>query len=178
MTPEFLLEAMGLLDDDLILQAEGAPAHKPVPWQRWLGLCACLALVFFVGRGVVQNWSGSNTSGSAGASASNGAGSPSSGNAWGSAGTSGSASSALPDDSTYILVENRSYAPTGEIVPELPAGAEELGVLSQAREGAPSPCTNGAEYVGCMLYTGPEDLLYVQLPQGGYGVFGRMEPGP
>ena len=173
MTSEHLLEAMGLLDDDLIVQAERAPARKPVPWQRWLGLCACLALVFLVGRGVVQNWSGSNSSNGAGASTSAGGGAPS--GDVGSASTS-SGSASLPDGSVYILLDNQSYLSTGETVPELPAGAEEVGLLSEAAEGASSPSTNGTVYVGCALYAGADGLLYVQSDQGDYEVFALAEP--
>lgn len=173
MTSEHLLEAMGLLDDDLIVQAERAPARKPVPWQRWLGLCACLALVFLVGRGVVQNWSGSSSSNGAGASTSAGGGAPS--GDVGSASTS-SGSASLPDGSVYILLDNQSYLSTGETVPELPAGAEEVGLLSEAAEGAPSPSTNGTAYVGCALYAGADGLLYVQSDQGDYEVFALAEP--
>lgn len=173
MTSEHLLEAMGLLDDDLIVQAERAPARKPIPWQRWLGLCACLALVFLVGRGVVQNWSGSSSSNGAGASTSAGGGSPS-GDA-GSAGTS-SGTVSLPDGSVYILLDNRSYLSTEETVPELPDGAVELGILSQVEEGITSPSTNGTAYVGCALYAGADGLLYVQSDQGDYEVFALAEP--
>ena len=73
----------------------------------------------------------------------------------GSAGAS-SGSAALPDgtesqdEGTYILADNRSYLLTGETVWELPQGAQELGVLSAAEDGAPSPSTNGADYVGCV----------------------------
>ncbi|RHR10569.1 hypothetical protein DWX58_04025 [Pseudoflavonifractor sp. AF19-9AC] len=173
MTSEHLLEAMGLLDDDLIVQAEQAPARKPVPWQRWLGLCACLALVLLVGRGVVQNWSGINSSNGAGASTSAGGGAPS--GDVGSAGTS-SGSVSLPDGSVYILLDNRSYLSTEETVPELPDGAEEVGLLSEAAEGASSPSTNGTAYVGCALYAGADGLLYVQSDQGDYEVFALAEP--
>lgn len=173
MTSEHLLEAMGLLDDDLIVQAERAPARKPVPWQRWLGLCACLALVFLVGRGVVQNWSGSSSSNGAVASTSAGGGAPS--GDVGSASTS-SGSASLPDGSVYILLDNQSYLSTGETVPELPAGAEEVGLLSEAAEGASSPSTNGTVYVGCALYAGADGLLYVQSDQGDYEVFALAEP--
>lgn len=172
MTSEDLLEAVGLLDDDLILEAERAPVRRPVRWQQWLGLCACLALVFFVGRGMVQNWSSSGASGNA--STSVGAG-EASGSAGG-AGPSSSGTASLPDGSVYILVDNRSYLATGETVSELPAGAEALGVLSEAEDGAPSPSTNGAEYVGCPLYAGPEGNLYAELSRGTYAVFAPAEP--
>lgn len=172
MTSEDLLEAVGLLDDDLILEAERAPVRRPVRWQQWLGLCACLALVFFVGRGMVQNWSGSSsTSGNASTSAGGGAPSGDVGSVGASSGTA-----SLPDGSVYILVDNRSYLSTGETVSELPAGAEELGILSESTDGAPSPCTNGAEYVGCTLYAGPEGNLYAELSQDTYAVFALAEP--
>ena len=124
MTSEYLLEAVGLLDDDLILQAERAPGRRPVPWQQWLGLCACLAIVFLVGRGMVQNWGG-GTSGNTSAG----------GGAEPSAGASGSASASLPDEwaggsaSTgeqydAIMVDGAVYWSTGKIlVGEVDPGA-------------------------------------------------------
>lgn len=172
MTSEDLLEAVGLLDDDLILEAERAPVRRPVRWQQWLGLCACLALVFFVGRGMVQNWSGSSgASGNASTSAGGGAPSGDVGSAGASSGTA-----SFPDGSVYILVDNRSYLSTGETVSELPAGAEALGVLSESTDGAPSPCTNGAEYVGCTLYAGPDGQIYAELSPDTYTVFALAEP--
>ena len=177
MTSEHLLEAMGLLDDSLILQAELRPVRRSGRWGQWLGVCACLALVIFIGRGMVENWSSgsSNTSSGAGASTSAGGGAPS-----GDAGSAGASSgtTALPDGSVYILVDNQSYLSTGETVPELPAGAEELGVLSAAEDGAPSPSTNEAEYVGCTLYDGGDGNLYAELSQDIYAVFALAEPGP
>lgn len=167
MTSEHLLEAMGLLDDSLILQAELRPVRRSGRWGQWLGVCACLALVIFIGRGMVENRSSgsSNTSSGAGASTSAGAG-------------ASSGTAALPDDPGYILVENRSYLSTGETVSELPDGAEEVGVLSAAEDGAPSPSTNGAEYVGCTLYDGGDGNLYAELSQDIYAVFALAEPGP
>ena len=128
MTSEYLLEAVGLLDDDLILQAERPPARRPVPWQRWLGLCACLAIVFLVGRGMVQNWSGGGSSGAAASGSAGGAAGP-------SAGTGSSASTGSPNEGAggsvssgeqydAIMVDGAVYWSTGKIlVGEVDPGA-------------------------------------------------------
>ncbi len=52
MTSEFLLEAMGLLDDGLILDAERRAAKKAVPLPKLLGWAACLALAAVLGYGI------------------------------------------------------------------------------------------------------------------------------
>ncbi len=52
MTSEFLLEAMGLLDDALILDAERRAAKKAVPLPKLLGWAACLAVVAVLGYGI------------------------------------------------------------------------------------------------------------------------------
>ena len=167
MTPEFLLEAIGLLDDDLIVQAQSAPVRRTVPWRQWLGLCACLALVVFIGRGMVQNWSSSSgavTSAQAGnSSAENGQ-------------TGAQPGPDVANGAIYLLLEGHSYVPSGEVTDTLPQGAREAGILSPSAEGAPSPSTNEPSYVGCALFAGPDGRLYVQLSQGTYAVFVLAEP--
>lgn len=44
MTRDQLLDAMSLVDDDLVQQA-GTWRKKPLPWKKWLAAAACLALV-------------------------------------------------------------------------------------------------------------------------------------
>jgi len=54
MTSEFLLEALGLLDDGLILDAERRTVKKAVPLPKLLGWAACLAVVAVLGYGVTH----------------------------------------------------------------------------------------------------------------------------
>ena len=66
MTREHLLEAMGLLDDELIKEAEDPVGKKKWNRESWISLAACLAIVLTIGYGVVQNgwWSANSSSGS------------------------------------------------------------------------------------------------------------------
>lgn len=55
MNSEFLLEAIGLIDDELISDAERRGAKKnPVPLPKILGWAACLAVVIVLGYGVTH----------------------------------------------------------------------------------------------------------------------------
>ena len=75
MNADFLLDAVGLIDDDLILDAEAAPAARKAPpaLRRWAPLAACLALVIALGWSLPQMF----RMGSAGSpSNSSGAGAP------------------------------------------------------------------------------------------------------
>lgn len=71
MTREHLLEAMGLLDDDLIREAEEPVRRKKWNREAWLSLAACLAIVLTIGYGAVHNgwWSANSSSGSSSAGA-------------------------------------------------------------------------------------------------------------
>ena len=44
MTGEFLLEAIGQLDDELVLEAAALPKRRAVPWSTLAGLAAALVL--------------------------------------------------------------------------------------------------------------------------------------
>ena len=55
MTAEHILEAVGLLDDDLIREAEEYSRPKVrCDYRRWAGLAACAALVLALGYGVTH----------------------------------------------------------------------------------------------------------------------------
>ena len=74
MTSENLLDAVGLLDDDLLQEAE-LPVRKQRGgvWQQWIPLAACLAVVVVMSYGLTQFGavSGGSASGSAGAAGEN-----------------------------------------------------------------------------------------------------------
>ena len=55
MNPEYLLDAMGLLDDDLIQEAEQYQRRKPrINYSRWLAWAASFAVVIVLGYGVTH----------------------------------------------------------------------------------------------------------------------------
>ena len=146
MTAEFLLRAIGLLDDDLI-QEDGLPMVPKVTLlsqvRRWGSLCACLVLLLTAGYVVTHFDLGGGSSGSASTSA----GAPSSGNtspdgAAGGNGSSSAAGSAEPQEGGTIFLEGAVYAVTGRTVSELPEGAVSLGQLSALYPDAPSPSTD------------------------------------
>ncbi len=179
MTSEFLLEAVGYLDDELIDQARPTPVRRAVSWRRWMGLCACLALVVLMGWAAVQNLPHNSTSGSwagaTGGGSSAGAGAAS-GETQNGDESAASGETTPPGEPAYILLEGQSYVHTGQTARELPQGTQELGQLSLCREGASSPCTNWEEYVGCSLFEGPDGLLYLRQAQGDYLLFELVEP--
>ena len=61
MTSEYLLDAMGLLDDDMIQDAEEG-AKPAFHWRRWGAWAACLALVVALGYGASQLGAGQDGS--------------------------------------------------------------------------------------------------------------------
>ena len=64
MNPEYLLNAMGLLDDDLIQEAEQYSRPRPkVNYNAWLSLASCLVLVITLGYGVNLLLRGGGSSG-------------------------------------------------------------------------------------------------------------------
>ena len=55
MNTEYLLDAIGLLDDDLIQEAETCSAPKRRSGYRsWMSLAACLAVVVVLGYGLTH----------------------------------------------------------------------------------------------------------------------------
>lgn len=124
MNPEHLLDAIGLLDDDLIREAE---AYRPPrrDYSRWLSLAACLAVVLTLGYAVTHLELGMG-GGSAAPSA------PSGGNGVSTPAASAPAASTpaggsdgreeLPAEGTEpsIMVDGVLYRSTGEPVPGEP----------------------------------------------------------
>ena len=96
MNGEHLLEAMGLLDDDLIAQAEEPVQARPAApaRRRWAALAACLALVLVVSvvgkdlYGGPGDSTSPSTSSGAPAASNQGSGDPSAGGSAPDMGTS------------------------------------------------------------------------------------------
>ena len=87
MNAECLLEAIGLIDDDLIAGAMEAPARQAAPRprrRRWAALAACLALAAALGRFALPAMTG----GMIGSDSTGDAASPNSGSVGGGAGPS------------------------------------------------------------------------------------------
>jgi len=175
MTAEYLLEAMGLIDDGLIQDAEVRPAARPAPvrWQRWGALAACLAVVVALGYGVAHLPMGGSSSAATASSAACGAADMESGEINSPAAGTGE-SAAVADAS--IFTDQGEYRLTGEVTEVLPEGARELAPLSGLYPDAPFPATDREEYVGCPLFVSPDGTLYLQLPEGGYAAAELAEP--
>ena len=87
MNAEYLLEAVGLIDDDLIAGAMEAPARQAAPrprLRRWAALAACLALAAALGRFALPAMTG----GMIGSESTGDAASPNSSSGGGGAGPS------------------------------------------------------------------------------------------
>ena len=180
MNSEFLLRAIGLLDDDLIDEALRPAASRPsllAQARRWASVAACLALLLTAGYFVTHLGMGGSSSGSSSASA--GEEAPGNGTSSDSAagGTGSSAGAVDPQEGGTIFLANQVYCLTGETLPELPEGAVSLGELSALYPDAPSPSTDREEYVGCPVFQSADGTtLYVQRNDGQWAVAALAEP--
>ena len=188
MTSEFLLDAIGLLDDDLIQDAEQVPARsKAVPFPtRLASLAACLALVIILSYGVTHLPFGASKSDTG--AASTGSTSASAGGSGASSQTQEDAADSAPAPSELeglnegiILVGTNAYQLTGDALDALPGSCRVLGILDfSANADAATPSVDVEEYVGCTLWaqedTEAPSALYLQLPDGRYAVAELVQP--
>lgn len=189
MTREHLLEAMGLLDDDLIKEAEEPAGRKKWNRQSWIALAACLAIVLTIGYGVVQNgwWSANSSSGSSSAGA---AAEDWTGNTGGDAPASseavtapeepgsGNASSGLSGEVLTVMVpigdEVYSYQHRYEedrVLDTLPEGCRSLGQVGSYTEGENIPYTEDDGFLDSELWIAGEGWdgpVYLETPEGTY----------
>jgi len=187
MTAEYLLDAMGLIDDDLIQDAEVLPALTRLSsvrsWtDRAATLASCLVLVLALGYVVSNLGMGGD---SAAPAASTGSAPASSTVADSSCATSAPASTELASGSTIFLHTDRgtlTYALSGEYAEELPEHCRALGELASLHQDGKGemPLTDGTEYEGCSLWAEGEEpipaVLYVQLPDGRYALAELIQP--
>lgn len=140
MTAEHLLDAMGLLDDGLIQEAERyVPTKRRTNYGTWLAWAASFALVLVLGYGVTHLGiigSGGDNSGGNSQAAPNASGAPNAGGAaeWNSGSTaagSGMPETAEPQDPAStgaeeeypaIMIGGVVYRSTGERIPLFPEG--------------------------------------------------------
>lgn len=181
MTSEFLLDAIGLLDDDLILEA-AAPAKRSLPWIKVAGLAAAVAVCIGIARVPFMN-TGSTAA-------------PEAENAMGSLTDRFDGFDYAADQESVVLepsATNREdykgdsqpvqgvfeprfvtlrgvYLPTAfPTQPNLPdANANKLGVLVATVPGEQRyPSTGTQELVGCPVWESEDgEYLYIQLPDG------------
>ena len=206
MNAEYLLDAIGQLDDELVREAERYRRPK-VRYGRLMGLAACFAVA--VALGYVLTHIGGMNGGSApsySAGGGNGGGAPASGNSAPSTSDGadtphepeqplGSASSSqggenaeapggaqeVPHGTIFVRGASGNYILTGEVLAELPEGGEPvlLGTLSALYPDSPSPCTTVEEYAGLNLWAEDGDIIYavyVELPEGGFARAELVEP--
>ena len=193
MNGEHLLEAMGLLDDDLIAQAE-EPVRKARPrlarsWRT--ALAACLALVLavsIVGENIYGDPGDStspSTSSGAPATSNQGSGSPSSGDSApdmeaspGEPGAAGDTSTNLSREVLIVVVQEgdrvwsyQHWYEEDRVLDALPEGCRSLGRVGAYAEGEDCIYTDMGEFPDAPLWIAGEDMegpVYLELPQGGY----------
>lgn len=188
MTREHLLEAMGLLDDELIKEAEEPVGKKKWNREAWISLAACLAIVLTIGYGVVQNgwWSANSSSGSssAGAAAEDWTGATGGADVSSQTATapgeaeSGSASSGVSGEGLAVMVpvgdQVYSYQHRYEqdrVLDTLPEGCRSLGQVETYTQGEDAPYTDGDVFLGSRLWIAGEGWdgpVYLETPEGTY----------
>lgn len=204
MNAEYLLDAIGRLDDDLIREAERW--HRPkARYGRLLGLAASFMVVialgyvlthFGMGGGAPSYSGGGNggapASGNSAPSVTDGADTPHEPEQplGGTTPSSPSGENAeapgdpqkAPSGGTifvYGAQDSGTYILTGEVLAELPGSVEPvlLGTLSALYPDSPSPCTTVEEYVGLNLWAENDgtDIFYAVYVELPEGGFARAE---
>ncbi len=189
MTSEFLLDAIGQMDDELVLEA-AVPARRTIPWLKVSGWAA--ALVLCVGVASLPGLPPMNGAGS-------GAAAPEADMILGDIATGGTgdykytsdqesqrqeisvnkSEAAGADGAAHDFIEPRFFTKRGVYLltadpskPKLPneEEARELGVLVAAVPGKQVyPSTGTQSLVGCPVWESVDGkFLYVQLPDGSW----------
>lgn len=184
MTSEFLLEAIGQLDDELVLEAASLPKRHAVPWSTLAGLAAALVLcagLINAPHLLYRNASGTAAPETGGLmdQVQDGAGEyeyaadqesvmrePSADNKSESQATSGSTAGVMApvfftQRGIYMLMAPPAQA-------KLPDNCVSLGELSLSQPDQDIyPSTRTKELVGCPVWESPDgQILYIQLPDG------------
>lgn len=206
MNAEYLLDAIGRLDDDLVRDAENyrRPRARYRPLLSW---AACFAVMLLLGYGATHFGMGGGAAPSF-SGGGNGGGAPASGNSAPSAAEDGNPGETAEPDTPQgaasippgggnaeapgesqeaprgtVFVRDGTYILSGEVLAELPEGGEPvlLGTLSALYPDSLSPYTDVEKYVGLNLWaeSGRADILYtiyVELPAGGFARAELVEP--
>ena len=174
MTSEFLLDAIGQLDDDLVLEA-AAPVKRVIPWTRVAGLAAALVLCVGLTRlpGLLPKY-GSSTGAAESAPTSH---DPfhnytkdeelSAGSAAADSATGDMKQEAAP--SRFFTAKGLYRVLDGHNEPLPPEGAMALGRLNFSADGKTFPATDDGTLVGCPVWESADGAyLYIKLPEGGW----------
>lgn len=192
MTSEFLLDAIGQMDDELVTEA-AQPIRRPTPWLKVSGLAAALLLCVGLGSlAGVMPWNGA------------GAAAPESGMLLGDVmldqdaaaedyeyrseqeskvetpSAANKAESTTADGATGGFMEPKFFTRRGVYFligeefpykPKLP-DTEQLNRLGNLNSAVPGkqvyPSTGTQEYVGCPVWESTDgNTLYIELPDGG-----------
>lgn len=177
MTSEFLLEAIGHIDDDLVLEAGKTPARHPIPWARIGGLAAAVVLCVGIARipgllpldGATAGGAMQETDNSA-----TGASGVLQDQYRGDQESCTQAPSAAGKDKNGLL-EPKFFTRRGvylmtvpPTVQSLPEDCTELGALVSAVPGETVyPSTGTEELAGCTVWESSDgSMIYIQLPDG------------
>ena len=176
MTSEFLLDAIGTIDDDLVLEARQMPKRRSVPWGSIAGLAAAVVLCVGIARipGAFP-WNGA-LSGSAVQEADNAANTSDAllDQYRGDQETSTAAPSAAGKENNGVM-EPKFFTQRGvylvtvpPTVQSLPEDCIELGTLVSAVPGTKAyPATGTQEFVGCPVWESADGtMLYIQMTDG------------
>lgn len=194
MTAEHLLDAIGLLDDGLLQEAEKiSTVRRRGSSSRWLGVAASLAVVAGLGYGMVRlgligGMSGGGMAGNGGGFWESMHGSTAPAGSAPPCEADGTGGGMVPEDSAspeeppaslpggFVQLEG-VYLLTGQIEEQLPADAVQEGTLLAYELEGPVPATNVPEYVGLELWAAEDrTALYVALSDGQYAVAELVEP--
>ena len=188
MTSEYLLDAVGLLDDDLILDAETEYVSKSKAIRKqfmiWLPTAACVALLLItypMFKGGAETGSASAPSaGDAAMSSTTGEMEYSSSQAASSSPSQSSGGSAVGQANTeiYVTLDGVEYifhrSESAPIADMLPGDCRYLGQLNakdSASDGDQIYTLFDTVYSDCKLWLkgdGADSVLYLELPEGGY----------
>lgn len=185
MTREFLLDAIGQMDDELVLEA-AEPRKKYVPWKQMAGLAAAVLLCVGLARMPGSPLNGVDTAAPEEpmkhhlmADSADGASDdeyrfeqesqvqpPSAAHKSESAATGGAMGIVEPQFFTEHGVYLLTTPPLQQM--SLPEGAKELGKLAAYRYGEELyPAVRAKELVGCSVWESEDgEYLYIQQPDG------------
>lgn len=179
MTSEFLLDAIGQIDDSLIFDAE-KPIKRSPPIRNFAGIAAVLALCVSLSPPFFWRAGNNAATGEAAPSSSGattGGTSPNYSNMTDDMQTESSQSSkpgaaapSSPGSAALFLTERGAYSLLRCRIDTLPDGCRSLGSLTQAVDGAATyPATLDADYVGCSVWESADGtILYLQLSNGNW----------
>lgn len=177
MTSEFLLEAMGHIDDDLVLETGQMPKGRPVPWRSIAGIAAALVLCGGIAR--IPGFLPLNGASSGGAvqeadDSATGASGVLQDQYRGDQETSTVAPSATGKENNHPM-EPKFFTQRGvylmtvpPTVQSLPEGCTELGKLvSEVPGETVYPSTGTEELAGCPVWESADGtMLYIQMTDG------------